>query len=47
VFLADPATDTIGAILFAHGTRQNFKEGGRDIALPADLAATVAAMNTP
>jgi uncharacterized membrane protein len=47
VFLADPATDTIGAILFAHGTRQNFKEGGRDIALPADLAAMVAAMNTP
>ena len=37
VFLADPATDTIGVILFTHGTRKDFKEGGRDVTLPAEV----------
>jgi uncharacterized membrane protein len=38
VFLADPATDTIEVILVTHGTRQDLKEGGRDVPLPADVA---------
>jgi hypothetical protein len=38
VLLADPATDTIEVILVTHGTRQDLKEGGRDVTLPADVA---------
>jgi uncharacterized membrane protein len=38
VFLADPATDTIEVILVTHGTRQDFREGGRDVTLPAEVA---------
>ena len=37
VFLADPAADTIEVILVTHGTRQDFKEGGRDVTLPAEV----------
>jgi uncharacterized membrane protein len=40
-FLADPATDTVSVILFAHGARRDFKEAGREIALPADVGTMI------
>jgi len=36
-FLADPDSDTIAVILFENGARRDFKEGGRDVALPAEV----------
>jgi putative lipoprotein len=47
IFLADPATDTIAVILYVNGTRQDFREGGRDIALPAEVVKTIGNVNTP
>jgi uncharacterized membrane protein len=44
IFLADPASDTIAVILFANGLRRDFKEGGRDVALPAEVGATIGNM---
>jgi uncharacterized membrane protein len=41
VFLADPATDTLCVILFENGARQDFKEGGRDITLPAEVVTMI------
>ncbi len=46
IFLADPATDTLAVILYADGVRQDFKEGGRDVALPAEVVTTVGNMET-
>ena len=46
VFLADPALDTLAVILFVNGARQDFKEGGRDVALPADVVTTISNMET-
>ena len=45
VFLADPATDTINAIVFVNAARRDFKEGGRDVAIPAEVATTIANMD--
>jgi len=44
IFLADPATDTIEAIVFEKGIRRDFKEGGRDVAFPAEVEKTLANM---
>jgi hypothetical protein len=44
VFLADPASDTIAVILFVNGARRDFNEGGRDVALPADVVTTIGNM---
>jgi hypothetical protein len=41
IFLADPASDTIEVILFKNRSRRDFKEGGRDVALPADVDAAI------
>jgi hypothetical protein len=41
IFLADPATDTIEAIVFEKGARRDFKEGGRDVALPAEVVKLI------
>jgi uncharacterized membrane protein len=41
VFLADPASDTIAVILFVNGSRRDFKEGGRDLALPAEVVGNM------
>jgi uncharacterized membrane protein len=38
-FVADPATDTINVILVTGGVREDFKEAGRDVTLPAEVAA--------
>ena len=37
VFVADPATDTINVVLFVKSMREDFKEGGREIELPAEV----------
>ena len=47
MFLADPASDTLAVILYVNGARQDFKEGGRDIALPAEVVTTIGNMETP
>ena len=41
IFLADPSSDTIEVILFKNRLRRDFKEGGRDVALPAEVDATI------
>ena len=46
-FVADPATDTINVILITAGVREEFKEAGRDVNLPAEVAATVANQSKP
>lgn len=43
-FLADPASDTIAVILFVNGSRRDFKEGGREIELPAEIVTTIGNM---
>lgn len=43
-FLADPASDTIAVILYVKGARRDFKEGGRDVALPAEVVTTIGNM---
>ena len=43
-FIADPATDTISVILFVNGARRDFTEGGREIALPAEVVAIIGNM---
>lgn len=45
VFLADPATDTINAIVFVNAARRDFKEGGRDVAIPAEVATMIGNMD--
>jgi hypothetical protein len=45
-FLADPASDTIVVTLFVKGVRQEFKEGGRDVALPAEIVTMIGNMET-
>jgi len=47
IFLADPATDTLAVILYVKGTRQDFKEGERDVALPAEVLTMIGNMETP
>ena len=47
IFLADPATDTIAVILFVNGSRRDFKEGGREVELPAEVVTTIGNMETP
>ena len=37
VFVADPATDTINVVLFVKSVREDFKEGGREVELPAEV----------
>jgi len=46
-FLADPASDTIEVILFVKSARRDFKEGGRDVALPAEVATMIGNMEKP
>lgn len=46
-FLADPASDTMAVILFVNGARQDFKEGGRDVALPAEVVTMLGNMGKP
>jgi uncharacterized membrane protein len=46
-FLADPASDTIAVILFVNGSRRDFKEGGREVELPAEVVTTIGNMETP
>jgi hypothetical protein len=47
VFVADPATDTINVILFVAGVREDFKESGRDVTLPAEVVTTIAGTSKP
>lgn len=37
-FVADPDSDTIDVVLVVDGKREEFKEGGRDVEMPADVA---------
>jgi uncharacterized membrane protein len=37
-FLADPASDTLAVIPYVDGVRRDFNEGGREVALPAEVA---------
>jgi uncharacterized membrane protein len=46
-FLADSASDTLAVILFVNGSRRDFREGGRDVALPAEVATTIGNMERP
>jgi uncharacterized membrane protein len=46
-FLADPSSDTIAVILYVNGSRQEFREGGRDVALPAEVVTMIANLGTP
>jgi len=46
VFLADPATDTVEAIVFEKGSRRDFKEGGRDVALPPEVVTIIGNLET-
>jgi uncharacterized membrane protein len=41
LFIADPDSDTIEVILVVGGVREDFKEGGRDVALPAEVVTTL------
>ena len=41
VFVADPVSDTLEVILFVNGARKDFKEDGRDVALPADVVTFI------
>lgn len=41
VFIADPNTDTIEVVLFVNGKREDFKEGGRDVAFPPEVVTTL------
>ena len=45
--MADPATDTINVILVTGGVREDFKEAGRDVTLPAEVAALFASQAKP
>jgi len=47
IFLADPATDTINVIVFTNAVRKDFKEEGREVALPADVVTTIGNMDKP
>jgi putative lipoprotein len=44
IFLADPASDTLSVILFVNGVRHDLQEGGREIALPADVVTMIGNM---
>lgn len=44
IFIADTASDTISVILFVNGARHDFKEGGREIALPAEVVTLIETM---
>jgi hypothetical protein len=41
IFLADPAADAIEVILIEDKVRTDFKEGDRDVTLPAEAAVTL------
>jgi len=45
-FLADPASDTLAVILYVNGTRRDFKEGGRDVAIPKEVVAMIDTLET-
>jgi len=47
VFLADPESDTIVVILVVNGVREDFKEHGRDIPLPAEVVTTLGNLRSP
>jgi putative lipoprotein len=47
VFLADPASDTIAVILFVNGAREEFKEGGREVAIPEEVKKTLEHLPAP
>ena len=47
VFVADPASDTIVVVLFVNGVREDFKEHGREIALPAEVVSTLGNLPGP
>jgi uncharacterized membrane protein len=47
IFLADPTSDTIEVILFENGARREFKEGGRDVVLPAEIVTIIDNMEKP
>ena len=38
-FLADPDSDTINVVIVENRKREDFKEGGRDVAVPPEVAA--------
>jgi uncharacterized membrane protein len=40
-FLADPATNTLAVVLYVNGVRHDFKEGGRDVAPPAEVMKAI------
>lgn len=46
VFLADPASDTLAVILYVNGARRDFKEGERDVALPAEVVTMIGKTET-
>ncbi len=41
IFLAEPGTDTIEVVLVEKGRREDFKEGGREVPLPAEAKAMI------
>jgi len=45
-FLADPASDTIAVTLYVNGARHDFNEGGREVALPAEVVTMIGNMET-
>jgi putative lipoprotein len=47
MFVADPSTDTINVVLFNRGVREDFKEEGRDVELPAEVRASIASVEKP
>ena len=47
VFLAEPSTDTIVVILLEEAHRSDFREGGRDVPIPAEVRTYLANFETP
>ncbi|HJQ99051.1 MAG TPA: hypothetical protein VJ826_12130 [Candidatus Polarisedimenticolaceae bacterium] len=46
-FLADPETDTINVVLVENRKREDFKEGGREVTVPAEVRTFLANVETP
>ncbi|HZN56393.1 MAG TPA: hypothetical protein VFB67_13835 [Candidatus Polarisedimenticolaceae bacterium] len=44
VFVADPVTDTINVVLFVRSVREDLKEDGRDIELPAEVVTRLSSI---
>jgi len=47
VFLAEPSTDTIAVILIEDARRTDYREGERDVPLPAEVRTYLANIETP